>query len=93
MREELTEPQHWRARSERATQRNNSWISRRRSAQEREELAADAVDAALAQVAEEPETDEPLNSSEVITNLSKHLDLLEKQRDQIQQLLDQAQGL
>lgn len=97
MREELTEPQHWRARSERASQRNNSWASRRRT-HKREELAIDAVDAALELVADEPETapsetNQPLTSPEVISSLSKHLEQLEQQRHEIQKLLDQAQGL
>ncbi len=94
MREELTEPKHWRARSEGATQRNHSWSARRRS-QEQAKLEAHAVDAALEQhiVDEVPTTAEQPNANEIISSLSQHLEQLEQQRAEIQRLLDQAQGL
>ncbi len=94
MREELTEPKHWRTRSERAPLRNQSWSARRRS-QEQAQLEAHVVDAALEQqvVDEPPATTEQPNANDIISSLSQHLEQLEEQRAQIQRLLDQAQGL
>lgn len=91
MRDEITEPQHWRARSEQANPRNNSWAARRRSQQE--ELPVDAVDAALEQTVSEPEPKQTLNSADVISSLTQHLKQLEEQSEKIQRLLEQAQGL
>lgn len=89
MREEITEPKHWRTGSQLNSPRNNSWASRR--ARERAELAAEVVDAALEDDVFEPK-EEKLDSTSIITSLASQLELLEKQREQIQRLLDQAQG-
>ncbi len=95
MREEITEPLHWRTK----TQKNASWTSpRRRSDEKRTNLAADAVDAAFA---EEPASDntEPASddscanaqaSTDILTSLSSQLTLLEAQREHLQKLLAQA---
>lgn len=89
MRDEISEPQHWRGSNHSSTGRNASWSSRRRT-QENAELAAEAVDAALAD-----ETDpavEKLDTNDIISSLASQLSLLEKQREQLQQLLVQAQA-
>ncbi|MEM8946480.1 MAG: hypothetical protein AAGD11_15010 [Planctomycetota bacterium] len=91
MREEITEPKHWRTADERRGQRNNSWTSRRR-AQDQAGLAADIVDAALTDVEAESTESEKLDSTEILSSLADQLELLEQQREQIQRLLDQAQG-
>ena len=87
MREEITEPRHWRTHNPRSGGRSLSWTSRRRE-QEHTELPAEAVDAALAEEATRVEAAE---ASDIVSNLSLQLDLLEKQREQLQQLLAQAQ--
>lgn len=95
MREEITEPKHWRKASERPTHRSKSWATKRHAEQrndERNELSVDALDAALELVADEPVIESQPTTTEVVSNLSRHLELLEKQREQIQQLLDEAQG-
>ena len=92
MRDEISEPQHWRARNEHASPRHNSWAARRRS-QQQEELPVDAVDAALEQTAVEPEPKPTLDSVDVISSLTQHLKRLEEQSEQIQRLLEQAKGL
>jgi|GEM_PF-6715072 len=86
MREEITEPGQWRPRSEHSARSNTSWSSQRWR-QQQTELDAETVDAALA---EEPA--EKPSSDDIISSLASQLDLLEKQREQIQRLLDQAQG-
>ena len=90
MREEISEPQQWRSNS----QRNHSWASRSRT-HEHTELAAEAVDAALAEVATEAhasDSNEQLATADIVTTLASQLDLLEQQREQLQRLLDQAQA-
>ena len=101
MREEITEPLHWRTK----TQKNASWTSTRRRSEQRTNLAAEAVDAAFA---EEPASDnaepasdntEPASddscanaqaSADILTSLSSQLTLLEAQREHLQKLLAQA---
>lgn len=106
MREEITEPKHWRTAGERQTQRNSSWTARRRT-QDHSELVAEAVDAAFAEEAIVTESDKSdtqgslstgstsadgLDSKDIIASLADQLELLEQQREQIQRLLEQAQG-
>jgi hypothetical protein len=91
MREELTEPKHWRAGSSTGASRNNSWTTRRRT-QEQGQLGAAAVDAALADEDSTSAGDPPLDSTDIISSLANQLQLLEKQREQIQQMLDQVQS-
>ncbi len=87
MREEISEPQHWQANS----QRKRSWSSRNRT-HEHVDLAAEAVDAALTEAAIETPASEQLDSADIVTTLANQLDLLERQREQLQRLLDQAQA-
>ncbi len=87
MREKFLEPQHWRA----SSQRSPSWSARNRT-HKHTELAAEAVDAALAEVVTESPADEQLATADIVTTLASQLDLLEKQREQLQRLLDQAQA-
>jgi len=99
MREEISEPQHWRSSNQRNASRNASWSSRRRSQEHDAELAAEAVDAAMTAAAmteqvDCAETTDASNfiTSDIISSLATQLDLLEKQREQLQQLLVQAQA-
>ena len=87
MREEILEPQHWRVNS----MRKQAWSSRNRT-HDHVELAADAVDAALAEVAVEAPSKEQIATSDIVTSLASQLDLLEQQREQLQRLLEQAQA-
>ena len=87
MREEISEPQHWRVNST----RKQAWSSRNRT-HDHVELAADAVDAALAEVAVEAPSKEQVATSDIVTSLASQLDLLEQQREQLQRLLEQAQA-
>ncbi len=87
MRKEISEPQHWRANS----QRKQSWSSRNRT-HEHVELAAEAVDAALTEATTESPASEQFDSTDIVATLANQLDLLEKQREQLQRLLDQAQA-
>lgn len=93
MRKEISESKQWRSRGSRI----NSW-NRPAST---EELSADVVDAAF----EENAVVAPMRSSrrdrvaeskpdqkDIIQSLSAQLEMLEAQRNQIQRLLDQAQG-
>ncbi len=95
MREEISEPQHWRAQEPIRSQCNQSWTSRRRS-QDRAELTTEARDAAFSEVASEVATEAPakkqLNTTDIVSSLASQLDLLEKQREQLQRLLEQAQA-
>ena len=89
MREEIREPQHWRGSNERVVRRNESWSSQL-NPQNRVDLAAEVVDAAL----EESMGENPMkpDTADIISSLSTQLALLEKQRDTLQRLLEQAQG-
>ena len=91
MREEITEPKHWRAGIDSGSSRNNSWTTRRRT-QEEAQLAADAVDAALADDATSVASDVKPDTTDIVASLANQLELLEKQREQIQHMLDQVQG-
>ncbi len=86
MREEISEPQHWRV----GSQRNQAWSSRRRT-HEHVELAADVVDAALAEEPVDVVPEMPA-TSDIVSSLASQLDLLEQQREQLQRLLEQAQA-
>lgn len=96
MREELTETKRWRASIQKYSQRSQGWASQRWA--QRAELDAKAVDAALADetvlgeaaVVQETVTAKP-NAADIISSLASQLDLLEKQRVQLQMLLKQAQ--
>jgi len=89
MREEITEQQHWRTTTSQSATDTGSWSSRLKP-QQRVDLAAEAVDAALAEVA--CETPEKPDTTDIISSLATQLEMLEQQRMQIQRLLDQAQG-
>ena len=86
MREEISEPQHWRA----SPPRKQAWSSRRRT-HEHTELAADLVDAALAEEPVDVAPEMPA-TSDIVASLASQLDLLEQQREQLQRLLEQAQS-
>ncbi len=98
MRKEISEPQHWRAKSS----GNSSWSSRRKSEGHTLPLAAEAVDAAFAEedspLQEEPGSQpdpaapEQPSYGDLISSLTEQLELLETQRDQLQQLLAQARS-
>jgi hypothetical protein len=97
MREEITEPKHWRASPQCGSPRRDAWISGRRVFQARVDLAAEAVDAALETDAEGDATldnqvaepvQSPLGSAQILANLASQLD---QQHAQIQQLLKQVQ--
>ena len=89
MREEITEPQHWRKKSVASTGRSN----RRGSTKT---LPADAVDAALADepAVEGTRTDLPAVDAqtypELMAALSEQLANLEKQNEQLQKLLAES---
>ncbi len=87
MREEITEPQHWRATS----LRKRSWSSGYRS-HSHVDLAAEAVDAALAEDASRDDACVAPIATDIVSSLSSQLDLLEQQREQLQKLLDQAKA-
>ena len=92
MREEISEPKQWRAATSTKSARNQSWTTRRR-AQAQAELAADAVDAALTEHSGAPHpAEQHVDAQEIIASLATQLELLEKQREQIQDMLDQVQG-
>lgn len=97
MREEISEPQHWRTRSGN-TSASNSWTVRRHQ----HKLPAEAIDAAFE---DETTSVSPVRGSrrdatgenatsrpDIIQSLSTQLALLEAQREQLQKLLDEAQG-
>ncbi|MCG8450868.1 MAG: hypothetical protein MI725_14980 [Pirellulales bacterium] len=98
MREDIREPQHWRSRSTPEV----SWTARRR----RSEHPTEIVDAAFEQELSGVEPvrasrrDAGNHSShenapaphDIVQSLSTQLALLEEQREQLQKLLDQAQG-
>ncbi len=90
MRKDLSEPQLWRDSDRRDSQRSQAWASNRPRHQ-RTELAAEAVDAALAETVTEASTSEQFATSDIVASLASQLDLLEQQREQLQRLLDQAQ--
>ncbi|MGI9429195.1 MAG: hypothetical protein ACR2NM_11100 [Bythopirellula sp.] len=94
MREKITEPKHWRAGNPSGTARNNSWTTRRRT-QEEAQLPAAAVDAALDAALDDggstSTANQPLDATDIISSLANQLQLLEKQREQIQHMLDQVQ--
>ena len=91
MREEITEPKHWRTRGEHKGQRNNLWTTRSRVSRNTE-IAADAVDEAITEVCQETAERKQRMSSDIVSNLASQLDLLERQREHLQRLLDQAQS-
>jgi len=93
MLEEITEPQHWRINRQHNASRNASWSARRRS-RKVAGLAAEAVDAALTEEADRGEkaAQNNFDSSKIINDLASQLDLLEKQREQLQRLLAQAKA-
>lgn len=96
MREELTETKRWRASIQKYSQRSQGWASQR--SMHRMELDAEMVDAALTEelamdelpAIEQAVTAKP-NAADIIHSLASQLDLLEKQRVQLQMLLKQAQ--
>ena len=92
MRDEITEPQEW-SRSRHSSKRRYV------------ELSAEVVDAAMEVESKSTqhvnrESHEDLHRAEgplsiqadIIASLSQQLDILESQREQLQKLLDQAQG-
>jgi hypothetical protein len=84
MREEISEPKHWRTR----TAPSQSWSVRRRDAA----LSTEAVDAVFD--AEQPlptsELAEPTTYPELVSRIHEQLAVLEAQRVQLQLLLSQA---
>ncbi len=86
MRNEITEPQHWRANTQRTSLPTSL----------RSELPAAAFDAAFARDdahgGDEKTIDlvEQLNPTDIVTNLANQLTLLEQQREHLQRLLEQA---
>ena len=87
MREELTDTQRWRASIQKYSQRSQSCAAKRWS-ENRLELDPETVDAALTE--EEISTEKP-NATDIIKSLASQLDLLEQQREHLQNLLKQAQ--
>lgn len=99
MREEISEPQHWRSHSS----ANASWSLRRRAA--KAPLSAELVDAALAEEilpmmsrrdAAEVESVAAVDVKsypELIVSLTNQLAQLEAHREQLQKLLDKTSGL
>lgn len=83
MREEITEPKHWRSRNA----AGQSWSVRRRDGS----LSTAAVDAVFD--AEQPlavSPSEPQTYPELVARIHEQLATLEAQRVQLQQLLDQT---
>lgn len=86
MRDEITEPLHWRNLAQRTNGRDLLWSQRRRS----EQLAAEAVDAAFSDKLGVEAKPDP---RELVSSLATQLEMLDRQREQLQKLLQQAQEL
>ena len=89
MREEISEPQQWRARPS----ASQSWAVRRRA--DAVPLPAEVVDAAFNDdlplaVSHRTEPSEPATYPELVARIHEQLALLEAQRVQLQKLLSQA---
>lgn len=102
MRDDISEPQHWRSSGRSGAGMGNSWAGRRH----RSELQAELVDAAFEEetgpilpvrasrrdLPSQLPTDEPRRKPDIVESISAQLKMLEIQREQLQKLLEDAQG-
>jgi hypothetical protein len=102
MREEISEPQHWRICSAGSTSAVNSWAGHRCQ----HDLPVEAVDAAFKEettritparasqrdLTARTEGERSPSRLDIVQSLSAQLVMLEAQREQLQKLLDETQG-